>query len=130
MRLSPRHGRTFARVLLFALVPVSALRAQASVDSALTDYIAAVRAIDSGDDCQRRHDDDALKSESGEGEYATDGTVLIRHAPKTHQCPTGVHSQSDDTASFTLWNGRDAGPGWFAHTSLIRFFKGTASFFR
>jgi predicted TIM-barrel fold metal-dependent hydrolase len=47
MRSSPRHGRTVAYVLLCAIVPASALRAQASVDSALTEYIAAVRAIDS-----------------------------------------------------------------------------------
>ena len=47
MRISSRYGRLFARVLLIALLPASALLAQAPVDSALTVYIAAIRAIDS-----------------------------------------------------------------------------------
>ena len=47
MRFSSRLGRPFARVLLIALLPASALVAQAPVDSALANYIAAIRAIDS-----------------------------------------------------------------------------------
>ena len=46
-RAGSRHGSTLARVLLFAFVPASALLAQTPVDSALTVYIAAIRAIDS-----------------------------------------------------------------------------------
>jgi hypothetical protein len=47
MRSFPLRGRRFAHVLLCTILPASALRAQAPVDSALADYIATIRAIDS-----------------------------------------------------------------------------------
>ena len=47
MRSHLLHSRLFVHVMLCTLLPPAVLRAQATVDTALTDYIRSIRAIDS-----------------------------------------------------------------------------------